>query len=146
MIKKAELSYGRFLDADKGVKLSLTRRWDDVSVGFWMSRTGNLTPGKDFTDAGVSLELPAERWFGSLFGNPSGHVWEQDISLLSTWRIDAGREPGDWQNPDHLLSQLRPIELRKNVKNLLEEYCAFESHEAPEQRIQGLTDYLQKVM
>ena len=121
-----ELDYGRFLDADMGVKLSLIRRWDDVAVGFWISRTDRLAPDKNFTNAGVHLELPAERWLGSWFGKPSARVWEQDVSLLSTWRFDAGREPAVWRSPDHLLSQLRPIELKKNVRKLLEEYCAFE--------------------
>ena len=120
------LDYGQFLDTDVGGKVSLTRRWDDVAVGFWMSRTDRLTTGKNFTNTGVRLELPAERWFGSWFGRSSAHVWEQEFTLLSTWRADAGREPGAWRSPDRLLTQLRPIELRKNVRKLLEEYSAFE--------------------
>jgi hypothetical protein len=98
-------------------------------VGFWISRTDRLSPGKDFTNAGIHLELPAERWFGSWLGNSSAHVWDQDVSLLSTWRIDAGREPESRWNPERMLSQLRPVELKKNVEKLLREYCTFESSE-----------------
>ncbi|MDR1977989.1 MAG: YjbH domain-containing protein, partial [Synergistaceae bacterium] len=127
-----QVDYGRFADTDVGGKLSAIRRWDDAAVGFWISRTDRLTPGKDFTNAGVSLELPAERWFGTWLGRPSAHVWDQSFFLLSTWRIDAGREPGAWRTPERMLSQLRPIELKKNVEKLLQEYCSFESDEKPE--------------
>jgi hypothetical protein len=124
-----QVDYGRFIDTDVGAKLSATRRWDDAAVGFWISRTDRLTPGKDFTGAGVHLELPAERWFGSWLGQSSSHVWEQNVPLLSTWRIDAGREPGSRWPPERVMSQLRPVELRKNVERLLRDYCSFESSE-----------------
>jgi hypothetical protein len=139
-----QVDYGRFIDSDVGAKLSLIRRWDDSSVGFWMSRTDRLSPGKDFTAAGIHLELPAERWFGSWFGNSSAHVWEQDVPLLSVWRIDAGREPGSWRDPDRLLSQLRPVELEKNVEDLLREYCSFDPSELSGSKYRGLTDYIIK--
>jgi hypothetical protein len=125
-----QADYGRFADTDVGAKFSAVRRWDGAALGFWISRTERLSPGKDFTNAGVHLELPAERWFGSWLGSPSAHVWDQDVSLLSTWRIDAGREPGSRWVPERMLSQLRPIELKKNVEKLLREYCAFESSES----------------
>jgi hypothetical protein len=136
-----QLDYGRFLDSDTGAKLSLIRRWDDSTVGFWMSRTNRLSPGKDFTSAGIMLELPAEKWFGTWFGNPSAHIWEQNVPLLSVWRIDAGRAPGEWRSPERMLSQLRPIELKKNVGNLLGEYCEFELSESNKREILGLSDY-----
>ncbi|MDR3354900.1 MAG: YjbH domain-containing protein, partial [Synergistaceae bacterium] len=139
-----EVDYGRFIDSDTGAKLSLIRRWDDSSVGFWVSRTDRLSPGKDFTAAGIHLELPAERWFGSWLGNSSAYVWEQDVPLLSTWRIDAGREPGSWKNPERMLSQFRPGELKQNVEKILEEYCSFELSEPSEQSIRGLTGYIIK--
>jgi hypothetical protein len=143
-----QVDYGRFADTDAGAKLSATRRWDAAAVGFWISRTDNLTPGKDFTNVGVRLELPAERWFGSWLGKPSAHIWEQDVSLLSTWRLDAGREPGSRWSPERILSQLRPIELKKNVEKLLWEYCAFESSEpaGPAEKIgqQSLVDFFVK--
>jgi hypothetical protein len=124
-----QVDYGRFADTDMGAKLSAIRRWNGAALGFWISRTDRLTSGKDFTNAGVHLELPAERWFGSWLGRPSAHVWEQNVSLLSTWRIDAGREPGSRWAPDRMLSQLRPAELKKNVEKLLREYCSFELSE-----------------
>jgi hypothetical protein len=139
-----QVDYGRFIDSDTGAKLSLVRRWDDSAVGFWVSRTDRLSPGKDFTAAGIHLELPAERWFGSWFGNSSAHIWEQEVPLLSAWRIDAGREPGSWKNPDRLLSQLRPDELKQNVEGLLSEYCSFDISELNEPKVQGLTDYIMK--
>jgi hypothetical protein len=127
-----QVDYGRFADADVGAKLSAIRRWNDAAVGFWISRTDRLSPGKDFTSAGIRLELPAERWFGSWLGSPSAHLWEQNVPLLSTWRIDAGREPGSRRSPERVLSQLRPAELKKNVEKLLREYCSFESSESAE--------------
>jgi len=135
-----ELDYGQFLDTDVGAKLSLLRRWDDVVVGFWISRTDRLAPtqGRNFTNAGVRLELPAERWFG----RPSAHVWEQEFTLLSIWRADSGREPGAWRSPEHLLSQLRPMEMKNNVRNLLEEYGAFEADRTTEPRSYGLLNNL----
>ncbi|MDR1916154.1 MAG: YjbH domain-containing protein [Synergistaceae bacterium] len=139
-----QLDYGQFIDTDTGAKLSLVRRWDDAAVGFWISRTDRLSSDKDFTAAGIHLELPAERWFGSWLGNESAHIWEQEVPLLSTWRIDAGREPGSWRNPDRLLSQLRPIELKNNVEDILEEYCAFDTEELEQSKFsstRGLTDY-----
>ncbi len=136
-----QVEYGRFADTDVGVTFSAMRRWDDTAVGFWISRTDRLTPGKDFTNAGVRLELPAEKWLGSWFGRSSSHVWEQDVSLLSTWRIDAGREPGSWRDPERLLSQLRPMELKKNVEQILDEYCSFELTESKKTEILGLTDF-----
>jgi hypothetical protein len=64
--------------------------------------------------------------------------------LLSTWRIDAGREPGSWRDPDDLLSQLRPAEMEQNVKKILEEYCAFEQTEIDAPGIRALSDYIIK--
>jgi hypothetical protein len=117
-----QVDYGRFADTDVGAKLSATRRWDAAAVGFWVSRTDRLSPGKDFTSVGVRLELPAERWFGSWLGRASSHLWEQNVPLLSTWRIDAGREPGSRWSPERVMSQLRPMELKKNVERLLHLY------------------------
>ena len=139
-----QVDYGRFIDSDTGAKLSLIRKWDGAAVGFWVSKTDRLSPDKDFTAAGIHLELPAERWFGSWLGNPSAHVWEQDVPLLSTWRIDAGREPGSWRNPEEMLSQFRPAELKRNVERILGEYCAYESSEQGEPEVRGLTDYVIK--
>lgn len=136
-----QADYGRFADSDVGAKLSATRRWDDTAVGFWVSRTDRLTPGKDFTHAGIHLELPAERWLGSWFGRSSDHVWVQDVPFLSTWRIDAGREGGHWRTPEQRLGQLRPMALKKNVGILLMDYCSFEAPSRSEPEVRSLADY-----
>ncbi|MDR1378677.1 MAG: YjbH domain-containing protein [Synergistaceae bacterium] len=137
-----QVDYGRFIDTDVGGKVSVMRHWDDTTVGFWISRTDRLSPGKDFTNTGIHLEIPAEKWLGSWLGDrSSSHVWNQDVSLLSIWRIDAGREPGSWRDPERLLSQLRPMELKKNVGKLLEEYCSFEAAETAKPQIQSLFDF-----
>jgi hypothetical protein len=137
-----QIDYGRFIDEDMGGRLSVIRRWDDTSVGFWMSRTDNLAPGKNFTNAGVHLDIPAEKWFGSWFGRPSSHVWEHDVSLISAWRVDAGREPGKWRDPERMFSQLRPDTMKHNVEKLLLEYCAFDETAPDESQIRGITDFL----
>jgi hypothetical protein len=135
-----QVDAGRFLDEDVGVRASAIRRWDGAALGFWLFYTRRSSEA--LTNAGIHLELPAERWFGSWFGNPSAHIWEQEMPLPSTWTVDAGRMPGKWRDPERLLSQLRPVELKKNVKNLLEEFCSFEASEPNEQGKYGLTDYL----
>lgn len=137
-----QMDYGRFADSDVGFKVSAVRHWDNTAVGFWLTRTDRLSPGKDFTHAGIRLELPAEKWLGSWFGHSSDHVWVQDVPLLSTWRIDAGHEGGHWQNPERRLGQLRPMTLKKNVGLLLEEYCSFEASDASEPEIRSLADYV----
>jgi hypothetical protein len=137
-----ELAYGRFLDEDMGAKLSVTRRWDDTAVGFWVSRTDLLAPGKDFTNAGVHLELPAEKWFGTWFGASSSHIWEQNTSFLSIWEMESAREPGAWRGPDRTLSQLRPAELRRNVESLFVDYCSHDETESDKAMILGLTDFI----
>ena len=139
-----QVSYGRFADSDTGARVSAVRRWDDTEVGFWLTRTDRLTPGKDFTNAGVTLSLPAEKWLGSWFGRSSAHSWEQEFTLLSTWRTDAGREPVAWRSPERLLGQLRPVALRKNVELLLTDYCSYDPASARTTSVRGLSDYLLK--
>lgn len=136
-----QVDYGRFADSDVGFKASAVRQWDDTAVGFWMTRTDRLSPGKDFTHAGIHLDLPAERWLGSWLGNSSEHVWTQEVPLLSTWRIDAGREGGHWRTPEQRLGQLRPMVLKKNVGLLLKDYCSFEPPTRSTPEINSLADY-----
>ncbi|MDR3166069.1 MAG: YjbH domain-containing protein [Synergistaceae bacterium] len=138
------LDYGKFIDEDIGGKVTVTRRWDDVAVGFWLSWTDVLAPGKDFTNAGVHLELPAEKWFGNWLGNPSAHVWDQEISFLSTWVLESARQPGTWGSPERMLSRLRPAELKRNVEKLMWDFCAYEGSGRDEPAIRGLTDYFLK--
>ncbi|MCR5346645.1 MAG: YjbH domain-containing protein [Fretibacterium sp.] len=121
-----QLDWGRYADTDVGVKIAAVRHWDDTALGFWWTRTDRLTTDRDYTRAGVHMEIPAEKWFGSWFGRPSDHVWEQDTMLLSTWRIDAGREGGHVRTPERLLGQLRPMVLKQNVTQLLKDYCSFD--------------------
>ena len=111
--------YGRFLDEDWGGRVAVTRHWNDVGVGFWMSRTDILTPGKDFTNAGMYLEIPVDAWFGTR----SPHVWTQEFTLLSTWADFAGRQPGAWRTPERLWGQLLPDRLPGQMYGLLERFC-----------------------
>ena len=121
-----EADYGRFADADDGWKLSATRHWDDTAIGFWYIDTDIHAPNKSFTKAGVHLEIPADKWFGTWFGNSSAHVWEQDTMFLSTWRTESGREGAAVRTPERFISQLRPIPLRKNVARMIRDYCTYE--------------------
>ena len=121
-----QAEYGQFADGDKGYKLSMTRHWDDTAFGFWYIDTEVNAPGKDFTRAGVHMELPAEKWFGSWFSNSSSHIWEQNTMLQSSWRQESGREGGIIRTPERMMSQLRPTALKKNVEQLLQDYCSYD--------------------
>ena len=124
-----QAEYGSFVDDDKGYKIALTRHWDDTALGFWYIDTDIDAPNKSFTKAGVHMEIPAEKWFGSWFGNSSSHIWEQNTMLLSTWRMHSGREGGYIRTPERMMSQLRPAAMKKNVERLLMEYCSYEEGE-----------------
>ena len=121
-----EADYGRFADEDNGWKLSAVRRWDDTAIGFWYVDTDIHAPNKGFTKAGVHMEIPADKWFGTWFGNSSAHIWEQDTMLLSTWMPHSGREGGAVRTPEMFISQLRPVPLKKNVAKMLHEYCTYD--------------------
>ena len=124
-----EAEYGSFVDDDKGYKISLVRHWDDTALGFWYIDTDVNAPDKSFTRAGVHMELPAEKWFGSWFGNSSSHIWEQNTMLQSTWRMHSGREGGYIRTPERMMSQLRPAAMKRNVERLLKDYCSYEDGE-----------------
>ena len=124
-----QADYGQFVDNDRGWKLSATRHWDDTALGFWYTDTDIDAPGKGFTKAGVHMEIPADKWFGTWFGNSSAHVWDQDTMFLSTWMPHSGREGGTIRTPERFISQLRPVSLKKNVARMIQEYCSYEDND-----------------
>ena len=129
-----EVDYGKFVDGDKGWKYSVTRHWDDFALGFWVIDSERRTKDKDFTLAGVHMEIPAERWFGSWFGNSSAYIWEQNTILMSTWRGESGRDSGMIRTPERMMSQLRPVAMKRNVERLLNSYCSYSDDENQAQR------------
>lgn len=140
-----EADYGRFADDDKGYKLAVTRHWDDVALGFWYIKSDVTAPGKDFTRAGVHMELPAERWFGSWFGNSSSRIWEQNTMLQSSWNVESGREGGTIRTPERMMSQFRPVAMKRNVERLVRSYCSYDENgddKKDTQEIRSLLEYI----
>lgn len=123
------LSWGRYVNKDKGYKIEVVRHWDDTALGFWYIDTDVHTRDKSFTRAGVHMEIPAEKWLGTLFGNSSSHIWEQNTILHSWWHAEAGREGGHIRTPEMMMNQLRPVAMKKNVEKLLLDYCKFDEDE-----------------
>lgn len=141
-----QAEYGQFADGDKGYKLSMTRHWDDTAIGFWYIDTEVHAPNKDFTRAGVHMEIPAEKWFGSWFGNSSSHIWEQNTMLQSTWNSESGRDSGIIRTPERMMSQLRPVALKKNVEQLLREYCSYDEQKEKEDahEVKSILEYIMR--
>lgn len=142
-----EADYGKYADEDTGYKIAVTRHWDDAALGFWMIDTDVDAPDKSFSRAGVHMEIPAEKWFGSWFGRSSAHVWEQDTGLLSTWDMESAREGGHIRTPNRLMDQLRPASMRRNVEHLLREYYSYDDDDERDKEMQevtGLLNYLVK--
>ena len=137
-------NWGKFIDKDKGYKFELIRHWDDTALGFYYVDTNIHAPDRDMTKAGAHMELPAEKWFGSWFGNSSSHAWEQDTMFLSTWKVHSGREGGIIKNPERLMNQLRPVAMKQNVEMLLRDYCSYENEESKRisQEATSLLEYL----
>ena len=140
-----QADYGKFADDDKGWKISATRHWEDTALGFWYINTDVKASGKDFTKAGIHMELPAEKWFGSWFGNPSAHIWEQDTMILSAWKQHSGRIGGIVRTPERMMSQLRPASLKINVEKLLKEYCSYDDSEIKPHDIKQETSLLEYI-
>lgn len=143
-----QADYGKFADGDKGFKVSAVRHWDDTALGFWYTDTDVNAPGKSFTRAGIHMELPADKWFGTWFGNSSAHIWEQDTMILSTWDNESGREGGEIRTPERMIGQLRPVAMRKNVERLLHAYCSYEDEgengkdDEASQEVRSLLEYI----
>lgn len=121
-----QVDYGWFVDYDRGWKISATRHWDDTAVGFWYINTDINAPDKDFTKAGVHMEIPADKWFGTWFGRSSAHVWEQNTNFLSGWHMHSGRDGGIVRTPERFMSQLRPVILKQNVERMIVDYCTYD--------------------
>ena len=138
-----QADYGRFADDDTGWKLSATRHWDDTAIGFWYIDTDIHAPDKGFTKAGVHMEIPADKWFGTWFGNSSAHIWEQDTMLLSTWMSHSGREGGIVRSPERFIGQLRPVPMRKNVSRMIHEYCTYDDNDTEgDKEISSILEYI----
>ncbi len=140
-----EVDYGWFVDEDKGWKISATRHWDDTAVGFWYINTDKKAPDRDYTRVGVHMEIPAEKWFGTWFGNSSSHIWEQNTMILSSWRMHSGREGGIVRTPERFMSQLRPVALKKNVEMMLRDYCSYADEESKSDENKEVTSILEYI-
>lgn len=111
--------YGVYIDGDWGFRLSATRWWDDLGIGFWIARTDNLTQDKNFSNAGMYLEIPVDSWWGT----SSATTYRSEFTLLSTWNYYAARRPGAWQTPEQLVRQLNPDVLKRNLYEEIEKVC-----------------------
>lgn len=109
---------GKFVDNDdSGFKLSMMRHWDDVGVGFYVTRADTLRAGKDYSFVGVELEIPTNIFFGS----DTNYIWNQDIIMTGGWPYYTGRVPWHWKDPDLMWGQLNPDKLIKNLYERLEQ-------------------------
>ncbi len=137
------ISYGRYVDGDKGIKYEVTRHWDDTAIGFWVIDADRHAPDKNFSLAGVHLEIPADKWFGTMFGNSSSHVWEQNTIFLSTYYMESAREGATIRTPERLMNQLRPVAMKRNVEKLLQEYCSYEDGQYEDEKtVTSLFEYI----
>lgn len=133
--------YGRFIDEDKGYKLTAMRWWDGLGLGFYYISSDNKIPGDDYTRVGALVDIPVEAFWAT----ESTQRWREDMRLNSAWVYDGGRQPGAWQTPDQLWGQLQPQRLRKNVFAALERLCqAGKQTPQGEPAIYGLYDYIQR--
>lgn len=109
--------YGKFIDSDKGYRIDAIRNWNDAYVGFYFTDTDRDTPGKSYTDAGMMLHLPLSFWYA---GHTSNTYWDQEFTLLSTFRLFAGVMPGAWMTPESLIGELNPRRLNQELGPLME--------------------------
>ena len=92
------------------------------------------------------MELPADKWFGSWFGNSSSHVWEQNTMLQSTWNSESGRDSGIIRTPERMMSQLRPAALKRNVEQMLIDYCSYDDEHKEQEKAQEVKSILEYIM
>ncbi len=111
--------YGRFIDDDKGYRLSIMRWWNDVGLGASYIVTDVTMEGKDHTRAGLIVDIPVT----AFWGGDSLQTWTEDIRIDSAWTYPAGRQPGAWKTPEQLWGQLQPDRLRNGLYESLERFC-----------------------
>ncbi len=132
--------WGRFIDGDEGIKLTATRWWNDLGIGFWIAKTDELTRGRDYSNLGMYLNIPP----GALWGSSLSYSQEREFSLLSKWNYYAARQPGAWKTPEQLWGQLQPARLRDDLYySLVSICCEISGKELPETGVvYSLYDYL----
>jgi hypothetical protein len=108
---------GAFVDSDSGVKLSAMRHWDDIGIGFYVTRAGTLRAGEEYSFVGVELEIPTNIFFGS----DTNYTWNREIIMTGGWPYYTGRQPWHWQDPDLLWGQLNPDRILNNLYEELEQ-------------------------
>ncbi len=132
--------WGRFIDGDEGIKLTATRWWNDLGIGFWIAKTDELTRGRDYSNLGMYLNIPP----GALWGSSLSYSQEREFSLLSKWNYYAARQPGAWKTPEQLWGQLQPERLRGDLYfSLAGICCEISGKELPVTgKVYSLYDYL----
>ena len=132
--------WGRFIDGDKGIKLTATRWWNDLGIGFWIAKTDELTRDRDYSNLGMYLNIPP----GALWGSSLSYSQEREFSLLSKWNYYAARQPGAWKTPEQLLGQLQPERLSVDLYfSLASICCEISGKELPVTgNVYSLYDYL----
>ncbi len=108
---------GVYADGDPGGTVTFMRRWDDLGIGLWATRTSHVPEGEDFTNSGVYLEIPFDTWRGTR----SKHIWRQKARIQGWFDAYSGREADWWQGPDQLWGQLNPDRLLNNLYKELEQ-------------------------
>lgn len=128
------LSWGRFLGGrtwtnldprslenvyqeDRGWRVDVVRHWGDVGLGFYFAQTDIKASGKDYSDAGILLDMPLE----AFWGERRTKWWPQEFTLLSSWNVNSARMPGSWQSPESLLRPLVPQRLQRDLRQRLGE-------------------------
>ena len=135
--------YGKFIDSDKGYRVDAIRNWNDASVGFYFTNTDRKTQNKSYTDAGMILHLPLSFWYA---GHPSNTYWDQEFTLLSTFRLIAGAMPGAWMTPEKLIGELNPRRLNQELGPLLERLMRDiredQQPQVEKKKVYGILEYL----
>ena len=57
-------------------------------------------------------------WYG---GHASNTYWDEEFTLLSTFRLFAGRVPGAWMTPEKLIGELAPNRLSQELAPLMDQ-------------------------